>query len=141
MHSQACFPAQLRRISSELVQQFRIILGADKVTTHSETLKAHNTDWTGQLHGRSQLLLEPRNTRDVSNILKHCNEHRCVPNFVGRVRVSDMHSLYAPATKHRLAQVQAAEGISRMHAEYRWYPKGATQGLQAVPFQQVAKSS
>ncbi|KAK7079825.1 D-2-hydroxyglutarate dehydrogenase, mitochondrial [Halocaridina rubra] len=47
----------------------RVILG-------EADLEGHNTDWLGMVRGASKVLLKPRNTEEVSTILKYCNDRR-----------------------------------------------------------------
>jgi D-2-hydroxyglutarate dehydrogenase len=46
------------------------------VITDQNILEAQNTDWTKKYKGRSQLLLRPKTTQEVSSILHYCNEKR-----------------------------------------------------------------
>jgi FAD/FMN-containing dehydrogenase len=46
------------------------------VITDKDALEAHNTDWTKKYKGRSQLILRPKTTEEVSSILQYCNEKK-----------------------------------------------------------------
>ena len=52
---------------------FRDILGADNVRTDAKSLDAANEDWMRKYRGDSRVLLLPRSTDQVSDILRHCN--------------------------------------------------------------------
>ena len=52
---------------------FRHILGADNVRTDAKSLDAANEDWMRKYRGDSRVLLLPRSTDQVSDILRHCN--------------------------------------------------------------------
>ncbi|KAG8437061.1 hypothetical protein GDO86_007946 [Hymenochirus boettgeri] len=45
-----------------------------RVVTDEDDLKSHNIDWLRTVRGHSKLLLRPKNTEEVSNILKYCND-------------------------------------------------------------------
>ncbi|XP_063771914.1 D-2-hydroxyglutarate dehydrogenase, mitochondrial isoform X2 [Pseudophryne corroboree] len=45
-----------------------------RVVTDESYLKSHNIDWLRTVRGHSKVLLKPRNTEEVSQILKYCNE-------------------------------------------------------------------
>lgn len=65
------------------IQEFHSILsdnsggeGGERVVTDPATIAPHNVDWLHNLRGQSQLLLRPRTTQEVSQILSHCNKRR-----------------------------------------------------------------
>lgn len=39
-------------------------------------LSTYNSDWMGKYHGKSQVVLRPKTTEQISQILKHCSERR-----------------------------------------------------------------
>ncbi|KAM8953170.1 D-2-hydroxyglutarate dehydrogenase, mitochondrial [Pelodytes ibericus] len=45
-----------------------------RVVTDEEDLKGHNIDWLRTVRGNSTVLLRPQNTKEVSEILRYCNE-------------------------------------------------------------------
>lgn len=55
---------------------FRRVLGEKGVVVDPEELQVANTDWMGKYKGSSPLLLRPRDTQQVSQVLQHCNERR-----------------------------------------------------------------
>jgi (R)-2-hydroxyglutarate---pyruvate transhydrogenase len=44
-----------------------------KATAESE-LTQYNNDWMGKYHGKSRVVLRPKTTQQVSEIVKYCNE-------------------------------------------------------------------
>lgn len=56
--------------SSSIVSTF----GSQKAS--EEDLEQYNADWMGKYRGKSQIVLRPRSTKDVSDILKHCWERK-----------------------------------------------------------------
>lgn len=44
--------------------------------TDSEELESFNSDWTKKFAGKSQLVVKPGSTEEISAILKHCNERK-----------------------------------------------------------------
>jgi len=56
------------------VSFFRSLLpDGERVVTEEAALEAVNVDWLKMVRGQSTLLLRPRNTQEVSNILSYCN--------------------------------------------------------------------
>ncbi|CAL0331893.1 unnamed protein product [Lupinus luteus] len=64
-------------LNDEDVRYFEGILGAKNVIQDHEKLISANTDWLHKYKGSSKLLLQPRTTHQVSQILKYCNS-RCL---------------------------------------------------------------
>lgn len=66
---------------SELVSDdisfFRSILGDSNVVQEEDKLQSANTDWMRKYKGSSKLLLQPKTTDEVSQILKYCSS-RCL---------------------------------------------------------------
>ncbi|RYR10787.1 hypothetical protein Ahy_B05g079269 isoform B [Arachis hypogaea] len=65
------------KLNDEDVRYFEGILGAKNVIQDDEKLITANTDWMRKYKGSSKLLLQPRTTDQVSEILKYCN-FRCL---------------------------------------------------------------
>ena len=61
--------------ASSYVAAFREILGAENVMTEAIDIEKYTVDWTTFYRGGSVVCF-PRSTRDVSNILKFCNENK-----------------------------------------------------------------
>ncbi|RVX16467.1 putative D-2-hydroxyglutarate dehydrogenase, mitochondrial [Vitis vinifera] len=64
-------------INSDDINHFREILGEKNVIQDEDRLSAANMDWMRKYKGSSKLLLQPRSTEEVSQILKYCNS-RCL---------------------------------------------------------------
>jgi FAD/FMN-containing dehydrogenase len=85
---------QLRGVTINDLEYFRSILSSSDRSILSslstglqpsdanedDELARYNRDWTGHYHGSSQLILRPKNTFEVSSILRYCHE-----NFIGLV--------------------------------------------------------
>ncbi|XP_023552171.1 probable D-2-hydroxyglutarate dehydrogenase, mitochondrial isoform X2 [Cucurbita pepo subsp. pepo] len=61
------------RLNSDDIDFFRSILGEKNVVQDEDRLLDANTDWLRKYRGSSKLLLQPRSTEEVSQILKYCN--------------------------------------------------------------------
>ncbi|XP_030523707.1 D-2-hydroxyglutarate dehydrogenase, mitochondrial isoform X2 [Rhodamnia argentea] len=64
-------------INSDDIRYFRDLLGEKNVKQDEDALLAANMDWMRKYKGSSKLLLLPRSTEEVSQILKYCNS-RCL---------------------------------------------------------------
>ncbi|XP_059640706.1 D-2-hydroxyglutarate dehydrogenase, mitochondrial isoform X2 [Cornus florida] len=64
-------------INSDDISHFEKILGEKNVIRDEERLLAANMDWMRKYEGSSKLLLQPRSTEEVSEIIKYCNS-RCL---------------------------------------------------------------
>ncbi|GLT39189.1 hypothetical protein SLA2020_133950 [Shorea laevis] len=60
-------------LNSDDISYFKGILGEKNVIQDEDTLEFANTDWMRKYKGSSKLLLQPRSTEEVSQILKYCN--------------------------------------------------------------------
>ncbi|XP_061345622.1 D-2-hydroxyglutarate dehydrogenase, mitochondrial-like [Gastrolobium bilobum] len=65
------------KLNDDDVRYFEGILGSKSVIHDEEKLIPANTDWMHKYKGFSKLLLQPRSTDQVSQILKYCNS-RCL---------------------------------------------------------------
>uniref|UniRef100_A0A2A4J6D8 D-2-hydroxyglutarate dehydrogenase, mitochondrial n=1 Tax=Heliothis virescens TaxID=7102 RepID=A0A2A4J6D8_HELVI len=63
-------------IESSDVGYFRSILGEERVLTEESDVLPYNIDWIKNCRGQSTVVLKPRNTNEVSTIMKYCNERR-----------------------------------------------------------------
>uniref|UniRef100_A0A1J3FZD0 D-2-hydroxyglutarate dehydrogenase n=1 Tax=Noccaea caerulescens TaxID=107243 RepID=A0A1J3FZD0_NOCCA len=63
-------------LDSKDVSYFKEILGDKNVIEDEERLETANTDWMHKYKGSSKLLLLPKNTEEVSQILKYCDSRR-----------------------------------------------------------------
>jgi hypothetical protein len=62
------------KLSKKDVDHFRSIVGDTGVLTSD--LEGYNTDWLGKYNGKSKLVLRPKTTEQVSQILKHCHARK-----------------------------------------------------------------
>lgn len=65
------------QINIDDISYFKKILGERGVVQDKEKLDDANTDWMRKHKGSSKLMLQPRTTEEVSQILKYCNS-RCL---------------------------------------------------------------
>jgi FAD/FMN-containing dehydrogenase len=70
-------------LTPEHVKHFKEILGSDSALLDGSTsaiseadLEPFNQDWMKKYRGKSQLVLKPSSTQQVSDILKYCNERK-----------------------------------------------------------------
>ncbi|ELU02184.1 hypothetical protein CAPTEDRAFT_166406, partial [Capitella teleta] len=64
-------------LSQEDVSFFREVLPeASQVLTTAEDLQGYNTDWMGIVRGDSRAVLRPKSTKEISRVLKRCNDRR-----------------------------------------------------------------
>ena len=63
-------------LSSELIEQFRDIVGVNNAVTNQDDIAPHLVENRGLYHGNSPLLLKPGSTVEVSAIVKLANEHK-----------------------------------------------------------------
>ncbi|XP_075495302.1 D-2-hydroxyglutarate dehydrogenase, mitochondrial isoform X4 [Primulina tabacum] len=64
-------------INSDDINYFKKIVGDRGVVQEEEKLDEANTDWMRKYKGSSKLMLKPKSTEEVSQILKYCNS-RCL---------------------------------------------------------------
>ncbi|KAK6150619.1 hypothetical protein DH2020_015551 [Rehmannia glutinosa] len=63
-------------INCDDISYFKKILGERGVVLEEEKLDDANTDWMRKFKGSSKLMLQPRSTQEVSQILDYCNSRR-----------------------------------------------------------------
>ncbi|CAB3252098.1 unnamed protein product [Arctia plantaginis] len=63
-------------VDSSDVGFFKSILDEQRVLTDENDILPYNIDWLKSCRGQSKLVLKPKTTKEVSKILKHCNERR-----------------------------------------------------------------
>lgn len=73
--------SQLQSVTEADLAHFSKILPPSAIlstlsSTPASELEPFNNDWMNKYHGRSTTVLRPRNTKEVSEIVKHCNERR-----------------------------------------------------------------
>jgi FAD/FMN-containing dehydrogenase len=64
------------RVAPADLSHFTKLLGQDNVITCSEDLQSYNTDWLKRARGHSTVVLRPKSTAQVSQILAHCNNRK-----------------------------------------------------------------
>jgi len=64
------------KIEEHDINTFKELIGETSVLTHNDALEFHNNDWMKQYRGNSRVVLKPKSTSEVANILKHCNSRR-----------------------------------------------------------------
>jgi len=60
-------------LSDEDISTFQNILDPGRVLTDASQLSGYNEDWLRTVRGASRCVLRPRDTREVSQLLAHCN--------------------------------------------------------------------
>ncbi|KAI9250722.1 hypothetical protein BY458DRAFT_524385 [Sporodiniella umbellata] len=66
-----------KKITGQDVDYFKSIVGENGLIYDNEDdLFAFNTDWMHKFRGKSQLVLKPKTTQQVSDILKYCNQEK-----------------------------------------------------------------
>lgn len=64
-------------LSNEDINQFKTILGSESsIIQDNDDLIQYNEDWMRKYRGISQLVVKPKTTQQVSEILKYCNERK-----------------------------------------------------------------
>ncbi len=66
----------LNRLNSDLLSQIQTILGINCVFTDAETLEKHSHDQAKNIYFPPEVVVKPRDTGGVSQLLKICNEHK-----------------------------------------------------------------
>lgn len=66
---------RFRELTASHVSHFRSVLGARHVITDTEAVRPFNTDWMRRYEGRSQLVLQPGCTNDLSTVLSYCDAY------------------------------------------------------------------
>lgn len=62
-------------INDQDVTKFESILEKHRVITGDET-QIYNIDWIGSVRGNSNVVLKPKTTEEVSEILKYCSARK-----------------------------------------------------------------
>lgn len=63
-----------KRLDNADIQHFASILGESNLITDEDDLRSYNEDWMRKYRGQSKLVLKPKSTDQVSQILKYCND-------------------------------------------------------------------
>ncbi|CAG8637929.1 11383_t:CDS:2, partial [Gigaspora margarita] len=71
---------KFQKLSQDDISYFQSILPSNALTIESDSnqdeLMAYNVDWLRIHRGKSKLVVKPKTTAQVSNIVKYCNEKR-----------------------------------------------------------------
>lgn len=74
------YPSFLRgpysQVNSEDVAKFQSILDVNRVVQDADEISSHNQDWVNTFRGDSKLLLKPKTTQEISQVLAHCNSRK-----------------------------------------------------------------
>lgn len=54
------------------MKTFESILDSNRVLTQEDELIGYNTDWLGTVRGQSKIVLKPKTTEEVAEIVGHC---------------------------------------------------------------------
>ena len=66
------------------------------VLTDVEDLKPYNTDWMNKYSGSAKVVLRPKSTNEVSEILRYCNDKKIcvVPQVLASFTIIYIYTLY-----------------------------------------------
>ncbi len=65
----------MNAITTQILEQFKLIVGAEYVFTDADNIEKYGKDETEQLHYAPQVIVKPRQTLEIAALLKICNEH------------------------------------------------------------------
>ncbi|RXG72720.1 D-2-hydroxyglutarate dehydrogenase, mitochondrial, partial [Armadillidium vulgare] len=63
-----------KEVNQDDVNFFKSFMEDHRVITDKEELLGHNIDWLRSMKGSASLLLKPKTTKEVSDILRYCND-------------------------------------------------------------------
>lgn len=63
-------------LSTKDVNYFLSVVGPNGISQDPDVLKVHNEDWTHRFIGKSNLVIFPINSEQISQILAYCNQER-----------------------------------------------------------------
>ena len=66
----------LEKFPEKFITDLKTIINPRDFITDEEQINPRLTDWVGYADGKSSLMLTPRNTQEVSSILKLCNNYK-----------------------------------------------------------------
>lgn len=67
--------SRFKALSAVDINHFKQIIGDSAVVTDKDDLEAFNADWMGRYTGAASLVLKPKTTEQVSQIMKYCYEN------------------------------------------------------------------
>jgi glycolate oxidase len=65
----------MNAITTQILEQFKLIVGAAYVFTDADSIEKYGKDETEQLHYAPQVIVKPRQASEIAQLLKICNEH------------------------------------------------------------------
>ena len=65
----------MNAITPQILEQFKLIVGAAYVFTDADSIEKYGKDETEQLHYAPQVIVKPRQASEIAQLLKICNEH------------------------------------------------------------------
>ena len=54
------------------------MVGSSNVLQDPHEVHPYNVDWLRTSQGQSQVVVRPDSTEEVSKVLRHCNQNKCV---------------------------------------------------------------
>ena len=64
----------MNAITPQILEQFKLIVGAAYVFTDADSIEKYGKDETEQLHYAPQVIVKPRQASEIAQLLKICNE-------------------------------------------------------------------
>jgi glycolate oxidase len=65
----------MNAITTQILEQFKLIVGSEYVFTDADSIEKYGKDETEQLHYAPQVIVKPRQASEIAQLLKICNEH------------------------------------------------------------------
>ena len=65
----------MNAITTQILEQFKLIVGAEYIFTDADSIEKYGKDETEQLHYAPQVIVKPRQASEIAQLLKVCNEH------------------------------------------------------------------
>ena len=65
----------MNAITPQILEQFKLIVGAAYIFTDADSIEKYGKDETEQLHYAPQVIVKPRQASEIGQLLKICNEH------------------------------------------------------------------
>lgn len=62
-------------ITPQILEQFKLIVGAEYIFTQADDIEKYSMDETEQLHYAPQVVVKPRKAEEIAALLKICNEY------------------------------------------------------------------
>ena len=67
----------MAKISDHTLSELKDVVGPKGWSNDDGELEPHLREWRGRWHGKTSLLLKPKCTKEISDILVICNKHKC----------------------------------------------------------------